>query len=118
MKTLILGASTNPSRYSNKAALSLLRHKHEIVLVGRDTGNIEGLSIKPNFEEIGDIHTVTLYINPSLQQNYTESLLKLNPKRVIFNPGTENQELKTKLDEAGIETIEACTLVILATNQY
>jgi predicted CoA-binding protein len=118
MKTLVLGASTNPSRYSNMATLSLLRHKHQVELIGKDKGNIEGIEIENNIEKAKDIDTVTLYINPKVQENYQEAILNLKPRRVIFNPGTENPILQNKLTENGIEAVEACTLVMLSTNQY
>ena len=117
-KTLVLGASLNPERYSNKAAKSLLLHGHEIVLVGKDSGSIDGFEISHELSPIKDLDTITLYLNPTIQQQYYEAILAANPKRIIFNPGTENQELKAMAEEKGIQTDEACTLVLLATGQY
>jgi predicted CoA-binding protein len=118
MKTLILGASTNPDRYSYKAANRLLEHGHQIILAGVKRGEINGHSIIP-MEQVDDvIDTVTLYVNPSIQKMHYEKILSLKPRRIIFNPGTENEELKKLAHNNGIETIEACTLVMLSTGQY
>jgi len=118
-KTLVVGASTNSERYSYKAAVMLLRFKHPIVLVGKTKGAIEGVAIQSDFpakEE--EIHTVTLYINPMLQTEIYKKILELNPKRIIFNPGTENEELMQYFSGKGIEVVEGCTLVLLSTGQY
>lgn len=118
MKTLILGASTNQSRYSNMAALSLLRRGFKIELLGKDKGEVSGIPIKQDIAEIHDIDTVTLYLNPSHQASYQDFILNLKPRRVIFNPGTENPEFQEKLAKNNIEPIEACTLVMLSTGEY
>ncbi len=118
MKTLIIGASTNPERYSYKAANRLLDNNHQIVLAGVKKGNIRGIEIK-QLETINEvIDTITLYINPQIQDDYESKILALKPRRIIFNPGTENSRLIHLAETAGIETIEACTLVMLATNSY
>ena len=118
MKTLVLGASNNPTRYSYKAVQSLLNHKHEVLPVSNKKDQVLGLDIK-NIDTIpSDVHTMTLYVGPQNQSHYIDYILKVHPKRVIFNPGTENPELEEKLSENGIECIEACTLVLLATGQY
>ena len=117
-KTLVLGASTNETRYSNIATHRLLSHGHEVILVGNKKGEIENLSIhneKPFFE---NIDTVTLYVNPKNQEEYYDYILNLKPKRIIFNPGTENVALVALANKQGIETEYACTLVLLATNEY
>lgn len=119
-KTLILGASTNPDRYAYIAAQDLQKYSHDFVLLGIKKGQVLGKEIltgKPNLEQ-ASIDTVTLYIGPKHQPEWYEYLLALKPKRIIFNPGTENQELETLAQEQGIETLEACTLVMLATGQY
>jgi predicted CoA-binding protein len=117
-KTLIIGASTEPSRYAYLAANKLLRHKHEIELLGVKEGIVAGKKIKTEKENFEDIDTVTLYLNPKRQAEYFDYVAKLNPRRVIFNPGTENLGFKKFLSENGIESIEACTLVMLSTEQY
>jgi len=119
MKTLVLGASPNPERYSYLAVQRLTVYGHEVVPVGiRKNSSIEGLPIllgQPHFE---DIHTITLYLNPKRQEAYYDYLLSLKPKRVIFNPGTENAYLIKLLKENGIEAVIACTLVMLSTEQF
>ncbi len=117
-RTLVLGASSKPERYAFLAANSLLRHGHNIELVGRDPGEINGLKIRDNTLGIKDIDTVTLYLNPGNQEAYEKFILDLLPRRVIFNPGTENPEFQSRLEQNGIEATEACTLVLLSTNQY
>lgn len=117
-KTLVLGASENPSRYSYLAINKLLSHKHEIVAIGKRKGNVAGVAIGTDTPEMNDIDTITLYLNPNNQKPYYDYMLSLNPKRVIFNPGTENDELEDMLRAKGIEAKEACTLVMLGTGQY
>jgi predicted CoA-binding protein len=117
-KTLILGASTNPERYSNIAAYKLVSHGHPIVNVGLKSGEVAGVAIELPEIIHDDIDTITLYLGPANQLPYYEYILKSNPKRLIFNPGTENPELETLAEEHGIETTEACTLVLLSTGQY
>lgn len=117
-KTVILGASTNPERYAFKAANMLVKHGHEIVPVGLKTGEVAGKTIATGQPMEEDVDTVTLYLGPSHQHGIYNYVFKLNPKRVIFNPGTENDEFMDLLEEKGIELVEACTLVLLSTNQY
>lgn len=117
-KTLIIGASENPERYANKAFHSLTHHGHDVVMVGNKEGAIDTFPIQkgtPHFEEID---TVTLYVNPKNQEAYYDYILSLKPKRIIFNPGTENPELEQKAEQNGIEATEACTLVLLSIGQY
>lgn len=118
MKTLVIGASTHDYRYSNKAIKLLRAYKHEVMAVGRETGEVSGVNIEHDMPAQQDIDTVTLYINPSHQQAYYDKLVELKPRRVIFNPGTENRELEALLEKNGIATEEACTLVLLNTGQY
>lgn len=117
-KTLVVGASENPVRYSNMAIRSLRKQGVEVVSLAKRMGKVVDVPILTNFPENEDIHTVTMYVGPQRQPEYYNSLLELNPKRVIFNPGTENDELIEKLESKGIEAIEACTLVMLNTGQY
>ncbi|MGM9477956.1 CoA-binding protein [Pedobacter sp. GSP4] len=117
-KTLIIGASPDPNRYAYKAAHMLKRFNHDIVNVGIKKGEVAGVEIERPGEIYSDIDTVTLYIGPPLQAQYHDYILETKPKRVIFNPGTENYELEKLLDQHGIEPVEACTLVLLSTGQY
>lgn len=119
MKTLILGATTNESRYANIATKRLLRYGHEVVLLGNKKGEVSGHKILNEAEEVPeDIDTVTMYLGEQNQTDYEPFLLNLNPRRVIFNPGAENYAFAQKLRKQGVETLNACTLVMLSTNQY
>lgn len=119
-KTAILGASPNPSKYAYMAAHQLKSNEHEIVPIGIRKGEVaeaEILDLKSK-PEVEDIDTVTLYIGPNNQPEWEDYILSLKPKRIIFNPGTENGSLQSKAQESGIETLHACTLVMLSTGQY
>lgn len=119
MKTLVLGASPNPNRYAYAAAEQLLRKKHEIVLLGnKKNAQVLDHPIHTEAELWEDIDTVTLYLGPQRQAQYYDYLLKLAPRRIIFNPGTENSELQNLAEKAGIETMQACTLVLLSVGNY
>jgi uncharacterized protein len=117
-KTLVLGASANPSRYSYLAVNKLREHKHPVVAIGRTTAIISDIPVQSETEPIPDLDTVTMYLNPVNQKNYYNYILEQHPKRVIFNPGAENPEFEKILEEKGIQTVEACTLVLLTTGQY
>jgi len=119
-KTVIIGASPNQTRYSFRAAGLLTEHNHEIVPVGIKKGIVFGREILDvrTSPDISDVDTVTLYVGPANQEGLFNYIKKLNPKRVVFNPGTENPELEAQLEEEGIESLEACTLVMLRTGQY
>ncbi len=117
-KTLILGASTDETRYSNIAAHRLMANGHEIVLVGNKKGAVLGLPIHNDTPDFAYIDTVTLYLNPQRQKDHYDYILGLQPKRIIFNPGTENEELLKLANEKGIETENACTLVLLSMGEY
>lgn len=117
MKTLVVGASAHPERYSNKAVNLLRKFKHDVVAFGIHPGDIGDVKITHEFPKSG-IDTVTLYLNPSHQTEYMDRILALHPRRIIFNPGTENDDLKNAAEQAGIVTEEACTLVLLNTGQY
>jgi uncharacterized protein len=118
MKTLIMGASTNPERYAYKAANSLLNHGHEIELVGQKEGEIKGNKIHTDYPDFEGIDTVTMYVGPRNQPSLYEYILKQKPRRIIFNPGAENPEFEALAEAEGIETEEACTLVLLSIGQY
>ena len=117
-KTLVLGASDNPSRYSYLAMNRLKAHDHPVVAVGRKDTEVAGIAISKLPVHQEGVDTVTLYLNPTHQKEYYEYILGLRPKRIIFNPGTENPELMKMAREKGIEPVVACTLVMLATGQY
>jgi uncharacterized protein len=117
-KTLVLGASANPARYSNLAVKKLVAYKHPVVALGRRAGNIGDTEIITEKKPMDDIDTVTLYMNPENQKPYYDYIISLKPKRIIFNPGTENDELESLAKKNGIETEEACTLVMLSSLQY
>lgn len=117
-KTLVLGASTNPNRYAYKAAHKLNMYGHAIVLVGIKKGEVLEQKIINTKEIINDIDTITLYIGKKHQAEWYEYIITTNPKRILFNPGTENEELVALAKENGIKTEEACTLVLLGTGQY
>lgn len=118
-KTLVIGASENPDRYSNKAANLLQKHQHEVVLFGKTGGQINGIEIQKQLpNRIDDLDTITLYINPTHQEAVKNDLLALKPKRIIFNPGTENPIFEAEASKAGIATENACTLVLLNLGQY
>lgn len=117
-KTLVLGASTNPARYSNMAAHRLKQNAHEIVLIGNKNGEIAEEKILVGEPVLNDIDTVTIYLNPKHQSQYYDYILSLQPKRIIFNPGSENAELLQLAQKNGIEVEVACTLVLLSTQSY
>lgn len=114
----MIGASTNPSRYSFSAVQLLNQNEHDVVPIGIKAGQIDEIDIITDRPEIEDVDTITLYIRPDLQKNYEEYIWSLNPKRIIFNPGTENPVLIKKAKERGIEIEIACTLVMLRLGDY
>jgi len=118
LKTLVLGASPNPERYSFKAVNMLKKYGHPIKAVGMREAFIDDVQIQKGFPEYNDIDTITLYIGPQNQNSFYNYILNLKSRRIIFNPGTHNTELIKLAKEKGIEIIEACTLVLLSTNQY
>ena len=117
-KVLVIGASLKAERYSNIAINMLLDYQHEVKALGRKEGVIRGVSIQKEKWNYSDIDTVTMYLNPANQEEYKDYILSLKPKRVIFNPGTENPEFANTLEKAGIQTEEACTLVLLRSDQF
>ena len=117
-KTLVFGASLKPNRYSNYAVQRLVANHFEVVAFGLKAGEISGVNIENELLPYKDIHSVTLYLNPKRQKDYFDYIISLKPKRVIFNPGTENPEFYSLLREKDIFFEAACTLVLLSTNQY
>mgnify|MGYP001142330492 CR=1 FL=1 len=117
-KTLVIGASLKPERYSNIAINRLKNYNHEVKAYGLRDGEVNGVKIDTELIEYNDIDTVTLYLNPKRQEEYYNYIIDLKPNRVIFNPGTENLEFYKLLEGNGIEYEVACTLVLLGTNQY
>ncbi len=117
-RTLVIGGSENPARYSNRAIRSLRAKNIEVLAIAKRKGKVLDVEIQTTFPESENINTVTLYIGAKHQPEYYKALLELKPERVIFNPGTENDEFFKMLENNGIEAIEACTLVMLSTGQY
>ncbi len=116
--TLVLGASDNPARYSNLAIHQLHRNNHPVIAIGKRSGVVGNTVIETSQRPINNIDTVTLYLNPENQKPYYNYIIDLKPKRIIFNPGTENKELADMALANGIQPIQACTLVLLSTKQY
>ena len=117
-KTLVLGASTKPERYAFKAINMLVDKGHSVLAVGQNAGEVAGVKIQTKAIPLKNIDTVTLYLNPPRQRDYYNYIVETKPKRVIFNPGTENPEFYQLLQLNGIKVEVACTLVLLTTNQY
>jgi uncharacterized protein len=117
-KTLVLGASTKPDRYAFKAITALVEKGHSVLAIGQNTGEVAGVKIYTKAIPLSKIHTVSLYLNPARQKDYYNYIVEASPKRVIFNPGTENPEFYQLLELNNIKVEVACTLVLLATNQY
>lgn len=118
MKTVVIGASPNPSRYAYLATMRLLDKGHEVVPVGLRKGTIAGAKIETELMPIEEVHTVTMYVGPGNQPYWYNYILSLHPKRIIFNPGTENPEFEKMATEKGIETLHSCTLVMLSTSTF
>lgn len=117
-KTVVIGASDKPERYAYMATMSLQKHAHEVIPVGLREGEINGIRILKGQPPVSDVDTVSLYVGPQNQPYWQDYILSLKPKRVIFNPGTENPEFEAQLEKAGIEPLEACTLVLLSIGSY
>ena len=117
-KTLVLGASTKPERYAFKAVKMLVDKGHSVLALGQNAGEVAGVKIQTKAIPLKNIDTVTLYLNPTRQRDYYNYIVEAKPKRVIFNPGTENPEFYQLLKLNDIRVEVACTLVLLATNQY
>jgi len=117
-KTLVLGASVNPERTSYLAVQRLSKQQYPVIALGNKKGKIGDIEIETEKKDFPGIDTVTLYLNPTLQKSYYDYILSLKPKRIIFNPGAENDELAELALKNGIKALEACTLVLLSTGQY
>ncbi|MFM7729274.1 MAG: CoA-binding protein [Flavobacteriales bacterium] len=117
-RTLVMGASDNPDRYSNMAIRSLKAHGESVAALGRKPGRVEGVEILTGTPALEDIGTVTLYLSAANQVQFYDYIRSLHPDRVIFNPGAENPDLQRLLQRDGVEVLEACTLVMLSTGQY
>ena len=118
MKTLVVGVKPGADRYANMAVDRLVAKGHEVVALGIKEGTHKGVVVKTGMPELDGIDTISLYLNPTRQAPLIDYLLSLSPRRIIFNPGTENDAFRERADADGIETIEGCTLVMLGTGQY
>lgn len=116
--TLVIGASLKEARYSNKAIKKLRNYQHPVKAIGLREGSVLDVDIDKGKSDYQNIDTVTLYLNPKRQEDYYSYIISLKPKRVIFNPGTENPEFYKLLESEKIEFEESCTLVLLSTGQY
>jgi predicted CoA-binding protein len=116
--TLVLGASENPARYSYLAMKRLAARGHKVLAIGKKAGKVDEVEIQAEQVPTDEVDTVTLYLNPTHQKPYYDYIMSLKPRRIIFNPGTENDELERMAAKEGIDTMEACTLVMLSTGQY
>lgn len=117
-KTMVLGASENPARYSYLAINKLRDNGHPVVAIGRKNGNVNDVEITSQKPVAEEVDTVTMYLSPQNQREYYDYILELKPKRIIFNPGAENPELEKLASDNNIQPVEACTLVLLSTGQY
>ena len=118
MKTVVLGASPNSERFSYKAVKMLLRYDHKVLALGKRKGEIKGIPILTGKPILEGIDTISLYLGAKNQKDYYEYIQALQPRRIIFNPGTENEELERLAKDAGIDVIHNCTLVMLSKNEY
>jgi hypothetical protein len=118
-RVVVLGASRKPERYSNQAIRLLREHGHEVIPVNPGLDAVEGLPVVRRLDEVGGaVDTLTLYVGPAISSAAADAIVALHPARVVFNPGTENAELESRLDHAGIPFEHACTLVLLRTDQF
>ena len=117
-KTVVLGATSKPEKYAFKAISLLVEKGHSVIAIGQNAGEVAGVKIKTKANPLKNIDTITLYLNPARQRDYYNYIVEAKPKRVVFNPGTENPELYQLLELNGIQVEVACTLVLLTLNQY
>ena len=117
-KTVVLGASDNPARYSYLALRKLQANRHPVVAIGKRSGKVGDVNIETDHLPVESVDTITLYLNPQNQREYYDYILELKPNRIIFNPGTENDDLMKRAKENGIEPVLGCTLVMLSTGRY
>ena len=118
LTTLVFGASLNPMRISNQVVHRLIRKNNIVVAIGGREGSINCVEVRKDNVDFQNVHTITLYMNAKRQEDHIDYLLSLNPKRIIFNPGAENLKFFLQAREQGIEVLNACTMVMLATDQY
>lgn len=116
--TLVLGASENTERYSNRAIRMLIYNNISVIAIGSREGSVNGVKIRTGFPKIDDVNTVTIYLKAKNQSSYYDYILSLKPKRIIFNPGAENPELQQMAEKVGIEALNACTLTMLSVGIY
>jgi len=116
--TIVLGASPNPDRFSNRAVRSLVRHGKPVAAVGYRSGEVAGINIQTGKPMIEDVHTITVYMSPEHQKDYYDYMLSLHPQRIIFNPGAENPEFYKICRERDIKVIEDCTLILLNSGTF
>mgnify|MGYP003596796735 CR=1 FL=1 len=117
-KTVVIGASAKQDRYSNRAVRMLQKNNHEAIALGFEDAMIGNIPIETEWKHYDNVDTVSLYLNPTRQKQYYQYILNLKPKRIIFNPGTENPEFEQMAFDNNIQPLEACTLVLLSTLQY
>ena len=117
-KTVVIGATSKPEKYAYKAISMLVGKGHSVLAIGQNAGEVAGIKIQTKAIPLKNIDTITLYLNPTRQRDYYNYIVESKPKRVIFNPGTENPEFYQLLELNDIQVEVACTLVLLATNQY
>jgi len=116
--TLVIGVSRNPNRYANMAVSALKAHGHPVYAMGREAFEYDGVPVQTQWEGIPQLHTITLYVRPELQPPYYKKILASGARRIIFNPGTWNDELAALAAQAGMEIEDACTLVMLSSGQF
>ncbi len=118
-RVAVLGASHKPERYSNQAIRLLLELGHTVIPINPRLDTVEGVPVAHTVGDVtGSVGVLTLYVGPERSAPLTEAIVRLNPGRVIFNPGTESAELEARLEVAGIPHERACTLVLLRTGQF
>ena len=117
-KTLVIGASEKPERYSNKAIKALRRHGHPVVAIAPRAGQVDDVAFDTEKKNYSGIDTVSLYVGPQNQADFYDYVERIRPRRVIFNPGTENKVFADRLKASGVEAEEACTLVLLSIGAY
>lgn len=117
-KTVVIGASPNETRYSYKAVIKLKKYGHEVIGLGIKNGTIKNIDIITDKPKLSDIDTVTMYVGAKNQEGWIEYILELKPKRIIFNPGTENRDFINIAKEKGIEVLSTCTLILLDSGGY
>jgi len=117
-KTIVLGATPDDSRYAFLASNKLVKYGHELINVGIKTGEVAGITIEKPEHIHFDVDTITLYVGPRNQKSLYDYILNTKPRRIIFNPGTENRELQILAEQKGIEVVYGCTLVMLSTGEY